>query len=569
MMNKSKLEENIKKAKKLVSNTESYAQISQDRLKRNLDLALSVDDKDNASSNLINTVNTLLASSMEPHNLVQKKSTYYNFFPVGEKFDDTEGAPIQAHGGGILKLKDSTGSPIYYWVGEDKSHDQGNFNGITLYFSKDLINWEYRKTILAPSLLKEGLFNCKIERPKIIYNSKNHKYIVWGHWEDESGYASSQICVAVSNNIEGDYEFLGHWRPGADKKHRNWRLLRTDPNNFDKGEFVWTNKSIHKTKFDFLENTNTWGLMSRDFTLYQDKDKVYFISSAGKNMNIFQLNDDYTDVKIGSNYTLFNNFREAPAMVKAGKYYFLITSSQTGWHPNQSSYSYATNIADPDSWVKPDNLNNHFIGNNTTFYSQSTDIINIGQDYLYIGDRWKPNNLGRSTYIWLPLKISKTEMKLNYNPKWRLDTHNNFIKCQKMQLISENKKVISNSQIDNLRIINDGQFTIDSNSLQKNGKPIKPPYSCVIDLESLFFVTRIDISFEYNPHGKTIPDYILETSINGQDWFQVAKKVNSDEVGFVSKELNKKAQFVRIRVIKAKETTVKSLVELQVYGKSL
>src|SRR5690606_10754191 len=53
-----------------------------------------------------------------------------------ETYLDTEGNPIQAHGGGFLKVGD-----IYYWVGEDKSNNSAVGNPIHLYSSTDLENW--------------------------------------------------------------------------------------------------------------------------------------------------------------------------------------------------------------------------------------------------------------------------------------------------------------------------------------------------------------------------------------------------------------------------------------------
>ena len=48
----------------------------------------------------------------------------------GQTWLDTECAPIQAHGGGFLQQTDTDGKPIYYWVGEDKSHNTSNFKDV-------------------------------------------------------------------------------------------------------------------------------------------------------------------------------------------------------------------------------------------------------------------------------------------------------------------------------------------------------------------------------------------------------------------------------------------------------
>lgn len=103
---------------------------------------------------------------------------------VGTQWLDTAGTPIQAHGGGFLQQTDTDGQPIYYWVGEDKSANSAGFGGIRLYSSKDLVTWQDRGQILQTSTTVKGLMNATIERPKLLYNAKTKKYVLWAHWEE-------------------------------------------------------------------------------------------------------------------------------------------------------------------------------------------------------------------------------------------------------------------------------------------------------------------------------------------------------------------------------------------------
>lgn len=52
-----------------------------------------------------------------------------------------------------------------------------------------------------------------------------------------------------------------------------------------------------------------------------------------------------------------------------------------------------------------------------SFYSQPTYILDIGDSetgpYIYIGDRWNPNNLLQLTYVFLPLNISDGEASID------------------------------------------------------------------------------------------------------------------------------------------------------------
>lgn len=106
-------------------------------------------------------------------------------------------------------------------------------------------------------------------------------------------------------------------------------------------------------------------------------------------MRVHELNEDFDDVKAGGiSYNLFEGQRrEAPALVKVGKNYYLITSSQSGWYPNQAKYAYTTDISNPNGWSEL-----QLIGNNSTFYSQPTNIMTISgsngnKSYVYMGDR--------------------------------------------------------------------------------------------------------------------------------------------------------------------------------------
>jgi len=127
-------------------------------------------------------------------------------FKPGQIWPDTDGRHINAHGGGIIFYNDT-----YYWFGEyrlprlekDKSH-----YGVSCYSSKDLMNWKNEGLALkvindTASILNPG---CVIERPKVIYNKKTGKFVMWFHHELKGqGYKAALTGVAVSNNITGPY----------------------------------------------------------------------------------------------------------------------------------------------------------------------------------------------------------------------------------------------------------------------------------------------------------------------------------------------------------------------------
>ena len=54
----------------------------------------------------------------------------------GTLWKDSDGNPIHAHGGHVLKFKE-----WYYWYGEDKTYNMDPVTGVHAYSSTDLYNW--------------------------------------------------------------------------------------------------------------------------------------------------------------------------------------------------------------------------------------------------------------------------------------------------------------------------------------------------------------------------------------------------------------------------------------------
>ena len=112
----------------------------------------------------------------------QKKKEPYTAFHPGKIWEDTDGVHINAHGGGILYHNGT-----YYWYGEHKSeHSSSALVGVRVYSSTDLYNWKNEGVALPvmPSgsghKIEKG---CVIERPKVIYNEKTKKFVMWFHLE--------------------------------------------------------------------------------------------------------------------------------------------------------------------------------------------------------------------------------------------------------------------------------------------------------------------------------------------------------------------------------------------------
>ncbi|MFD9858110.1 RICIN domain-containing protein [Streptomyces alboflavus] len=294
----------------------------------------------------------------------------------GTQFSDTTGAPVHAHGGGVLKV-----GSAYYWFGENR--DGGNnFKAVSVYRSTDLKTWEFRKDVLTQESAPD-LKVANIERPKVIYNKSTGTFVMWMHKEKGNGdYSEARAAVAVSDTVDGDYTWKGSMRPPGD-------------------------------------------VTSRDMTLFQDDDgTAYQITSAKDNadLHIYRLTADYTryDKLVANPWA--GTYREAPALFKRDGVYFMLTSGNSGWQPNQQQYATATSVTGPWSEMKD-------AGNDNGYHSQTTFVLPVqgssGTSYLYMGDRWG-NSMGGSVndsqYAWLPLSFpTRTRLTLPWYPKVSVD----------------------------------------------------------------------------------------------------------------------------------------------------
>ncbi|KAK8923740.1 hypothetical protein KSP39_PZI019689 [Platanthera zijinensis] len=315
------------------------------------------------------------------------------YFYPGRLWMDTDGNPIQAHGGAIL-FDERT--ETYYWYGENKdgptyhAHPKGTARvdviGVNCYSSKDLWTWKNEGVVLpgVESNFTHDLHRSNVlERPKVIYNDKTSNYVMWMHIDD-ANYTKASVGVAFSDSPLGPFTYL--------------RRIR--PHNCD----------------------------SRDMTIFKDDDQnAYLIYSSDDNseLHVSRLTDDYLDVTREMQRILIGQHREAPAVFKHKATYYMITSGCTGWAPNRAMAHAAESIMGP--W---ETIGNPCVGGNrvfrvTTFFSQSAFVVPLrGHSgvFIFMADRWNPSELRDSRYVWLPLTVGGVaDEPLEYNfgfPVW-------------------------------------------------------------------------------------------------------------------------------------------------------
>ncbi|XP_010559132.1 PREDICTED: uncharacterized protein LOC104827628 [Tarenaya hassleriana] len=331
-----------------------------------------------------------MKTAVDPTKNMGNNTFYYS---PGKIWLDTEGVPIQAHGGGILY---DERSKTYYWYGEYKdgltyhAHKKGparvDVIGVGCYSSKDLWSWKKEGIVLSAEETNKthDLHKSNVlERPKVIYNEKTRKYVMWMHIDD-ANYTKASVGVAISDHPAGPFNYLYSKRP----------------HGFD----------------------------SRDMTVFKDDDGVaYLIYSSEENgvLHIGPLTDNYLDVKPVMERIMVRQHREAPALFKHQGTYYMITSGCTGWAPNEALAHAAESIMGP--W---ETLGNPCIGGNkifrlTTFFAQSSYVIplpGVPGMFIFMADRWNQAELRDSRYVWLPLIVggpSDHPLKLNSGfPLW-------------------------------------------------------------------------------------------------------------------------------------------------------
>ncbi len=311
---------------------------------------------------------------------------------------DTDGNIINASDGGVIFAEGK-----YHWYGQALREipfapggkgGQTTTVGVVMYESEDLLNWEYEGVILAVSSdpSSELYAPMRFERPKIIYNEKTGQYVLWCHYVKYPGdhgleIGTGEAGVAVCDTVNGNYRWMGHFRPiDDDGVVRDCTLFKDDDGQ---AYFVY----------------------DRDISAICENDRcLYFV----------KLTDDY--LSCTSEYKRIDAAfrREAAAIIHRGDYYYMVTSGLSGWAFNQAKYFRATDLF--GEW---EDMGDPCVADETetTFHSQTTAIFKVeGTDrYIHMAERHNTDDFLRCSYIWLPIEFGENNtLKLTYRKEWSL-----------------------------------------------------------------------------------------------------------------------------------------------------
>jgi hypothetical protein len=316
----------------------------------------------------------------------------------GERWLDTDGNPIQAHGGGILHH-----DGVYYWYGEHKdgpTKDQGvsrvDAIGISCYSSRNLHDWHFEGLALeaVPNDPEHELHPSKVlERPKVLHNPTTKKFVMFTH-VDVDDYGLGGVGVAVSDRPEGPYTYLGSQQP-CGFEGRDLTVFQ----EHDGTAYLF----FASTKSEFAEHAPNQG---RNHTL-----------------RVARLSPDYLHAEELVAELFSGTYREAPAVFKWNGTYHLITSGCTGWDTNPAQHASASSIK--GEWTVHGNpcLG---AGAETTFDSQRTFVLPVAAHlgaFVFMANRWNSKNLSDSRHVWLPIEIKHGQLEIRWHEAWSPEQH--------------------------------------------------------------------------------------------------------------------------------------------------
>ncbi len=290
----------------------------------------------------------------------------------GQRWLDDRGKEIQAHGGGIIRLKN-----VFYWFGEDRSQtNDPEKRYVACYSSTDLIHWHFRSQVLAISDPENLGPKFILERPKVFYNAATKRYVMYMHL-DGPGYKLARVAIAVSKTVDGQYTYVKSFRP-------------LDQESRDIGQFIDDDGSAY----------------------------LIFESRPTKGFFIAKLSADYMSVE--KQVSFIQAPLEGGAIVHYKGLYYVVGSHLTGWRPNPNVYATAPSLSGPWSEMK-----NIAPPETNTYNSQSSMLIKVSgtktTSVIYVGDRWTPQELWDSRYIWMPVEIGEGNLLLPALHDWTVD----------------------------------------------------------------------------------------------------------------------------------------------------
>lgn len=319
--------------------------------------------------------------------------TFTGELASGIRFLDDQGAPVNAHGGGILREGDT-----FYLHGElfSSTTTDNDFNGFSMYSSKDLTSWHNEGIILPRQPDGELGPKRKGERPHIIRCPDTGEFVLYAHAASSDYQTDREVVYATSMTVTGQYQYRGP-----------------------------------------LENASGQVAAHSDMSAYADETGAYVLTEGG---HVYTLSRDCHSWLTDKSVPQVNGDSggsESPTVFKAKDTYYWIGSYKTGWRANNDFYATAAAITGPWTYrgfLAPVSDPKDQLSDERTWLSQSTWVQPVsgcaGTVYVYWGDHWDGNldtkapgkHNALATYVFQPLVFDEDAISLpSYHASWKLD----------------------------------------------------------------------------------------------------------------------------------------------------
>jgi len=312
-------------------------------------------------------------------------------FSPAASWADTNGVPINAHGGGVIFHADR-----YYWYGEHKlpgrSESEGAGGGVHCYSSANLYDWRDEGLVLAVDAkdpASDIAAGCILERPKVLFNESTRTFVMFFKlYPRGTGYDTGYMGVATATVPQGPFVYRHKFLGGGSPK--------------GSGDYAMVQ-----------DNTGTVHHLT-----VRKPDKVFV---AGR------LRDDYLFPE--GAYVPVEGVElhtEAPAVMRVGGRYYLIGSGSSSWRPNAARSFVADSVAGPYRALgNPASGTNsrNGLGPEVTFGGQSSFILAVrGKPDAFIAlfDLWQPERPIEGRYMWLPVTIENGRTSIKWRDTWDL-----------------------------------------------------------------------------------------------------------------------------------------------------
>jgi hypothetical protein len=314
---------------------------------------------------------------------------------TGIAFKDTDGNPVNTHGGGIVQVCDT-----FYMHGLSfpSGPTPNDFHGVSMYSSKDLATWKNEGIVFPQQPSGELGPNRNCDRPHIIKCPKTGEFILTARASDTVTFEQDrEVVYATSPTVNGQYSYKG-----------------------------------------ILKGPSGQSASHSDMSAYADETGAYFVTESGW---VYPLADDCHSWLSGKQYSAVNGPSgggEAPTVFRVGSTYYWIASYKTGWRCNNNFYSTAPAMTGPwtyQGYLAPVTDTSNDISLQRTWLSQTTWVQPVvgskGTVYVYWGDHW--DNCGATsgagsdnslaTFVFQPLIFSDATKELlpTYLATWSLD----------------------------------------------------------------------------------------------------------------------------------------------------